>query len=412
MNPRRRHDRFTAVLIAVTCAATSCSKGTGRSATTAAAESNRPATVTATSGNATSDNTTSDNTTAQQNGSLTSRATTLPRAGGACAITRAAVDPLGEITFVESDKLFTTDSLGRSSHCLLDLRNNAVTSLSWSPSGARLLLDGDVVADANGVRVSGFLPTNSDVQWSGPNGTSLLASTAAGRLVKRNSTTSARTDVTFLDRHDSSAYHPAGKAIISLGSGFDANTAEKTVGVWLADNGGRGSRLLVRDESAAAIGEPRFDSSGAKLYFLAAHAGGTSHVHVYDIEGGTLEVAYQAKSAFDRLVTSGVDEDTWAVRVGDCSAKASVVAAFGSEPLPLNQPELNGQAVEPVGWLANRVLLVIARPQGCTGPGSLWRISDVGLGVKIADNVSAAAPRTVRALAKELSIPLGRQVVA
>lgn len=349
---------------------------------------------------------------AAQNGSLTSNdVAPLPLEGAGCEIGERALNPLGEITFVKSGRVIATDSLGGSPRCLLKLQSDVV-NLAWSPAGTRLLLDGDAVADAAGVRVSGFLPTNRDVQWSGPNGTSLLASTATGKLVKRSSSTAARTDVSFLDRHDSSAYHPAGKAIVSLGSGFDTNTGKQTVGVWLADNRGQGSRLLVRDESAATIGEPRFDVSGTKLYFLAAHAAGQSHVHVYDTEAGTLEVAYDGRGPFAGLVTSGVDETTWAVRVGDCSGKPTTVASFGAEPLPVDQPELRGQAVEPVGWLANHVLLVMARPQGCTGPGALWRLSDEGLAVKIADGVSAAAPRLVRGIAKELSIPIGRQVLA
>jgi hypothetical protein len=49
-----------------------------------------------------------------------------------------------------------------------------VNSISWSPVWTTALIGDRVVRNA-GVTLSGFLPTNTDVNWSGPNGTSLLA---------------------------------------------------------------------------------------------------------------------------------------------------------------------------------------------------------------------------------------------
>jgi hypothetical protein len=284
---------------------------------------------------------------------------------------------------------------------------------------------GDQIADASGVGASGYLATNVDVEWSTPKGTSLIGATGTGALAKREATTAKRTDVSYLSRHDWSAYHPAGKAIVSIGTGREPGSTADSLGIWLATNLGTESRLLVRDESAAAISEPTFDADGTALYFLADHGAQGSHVHFYVPGEGTLAEAWEGPGRLQNLSISRVDNGAWAVNAGPCQgagkAAAPLIVAFENglefELDPVvdlsTRRELRGSVRnEPVGWLPGKKLLVLARST-CNGPGTLWSFSPNGAAVKVATGVTAAAPRPAeRRVAKELEVPINAQVVA
>jgi hypothetical protein len=325
-----------------------------------------------------------------------------------CSI--GAPTPDGSITVIVGSRLLAVDGT-----CMADLGADGADRVAWSPDGTRALLDGDRVLDASGVRPSGFLRDNPDVEWSGPKGTSLLAATSTGTLVKRSSDDpSKRTEVAFLARHDSSTYHPAGTAIVSLGIG--AEEGSDMLGVWLADNRGAEARLLVRDESAAVISEPGFDASGTALYFLAEHDGGVSHVHAYDTTTAQLGEALTTEGMLSALTVSALSDRAWAVRKGGCQSgeRPTVVADFGLGIGPRDLRDLPGlasAALEPAGWLPERRLLVLARP-ACDEPGTLWEVSPEGLPVARATGVDGAAARTVRGIPEDLSIPIDAQVVA
>ncbi len=338
--------------------------------------------------------------------SVSTAVTSADDVDASCTLTPPPED--GMATVVAGRRLLTADG-----QCLADLGAAGASRIQWSPDGARVLLDGDRVLDEGGFHASGFLAGNPDVEWSGPKGTSLLAATSDGSLVKRSSRGQDRTDVSFLDQHDSSTYHPAGKAIVALGTGV-GESGEPELGVWLATNIGAAGRLLVRDESAAAISEPRFDASGAVLYFLARHAEGVSHVHAYDTSVAELSEALDTTKEISALTVSALSDGAWAVRTGSCDqGPTGVIAAFGSgEPQDVGgRAELRGQALEPAGWLPERRLLVLARP-ACGEPGTLWQLDADGTTTALATGVDAAAARTVRGIPNELSIPIGAEVVA
>jgi dipeptidyl aminopeptidase/acylaminoacyl peptidase len=299
--------------------------------------------------------------------------------------------------------------------CYYDLGTTTVPSLQWSPSGDRVLLGPDRIGRGESIAATGYLPTNPDVKWSAPSGKSLLAATAKLGLVKRNANTAARTDISFLDEHRESVYHPAGKAILSIGLAKQyPDDPDPTLGLWLADNQGGGRKLLVQDESDAKISEPRFNPSGKMVYFLADHGGTSFHIHAYDTDQSQISVIWEQPKQFSALTISPID-DALAVRVGACSPDAITdVEVFAKKShFPVSSiADLKGLSLSPVGWFSNNTIAVLARAKGCDGPGAVWVIDENRKARKLVDGVSVAATRVQHALPEELSDAVGNQVVA
>ncbi len=325
---------------------------------------------------------------------------------GMCHAPTNFVGPNGAVTFVSDNRLWSIDGDQLTNECQYDfvrsgLESSQIKRLSWSPDSTAVLLGSDHVGRGEKISASGYLPTNTDVSWSGPNGTSLLATTAKGQLVKRNSKTAKRTDISFLSKHESSAYHPAGTGIISFGS------TEDDTGIFLANNLGESSRLLVEDTSAATVSDLSFSSDGEKFYFLAQHDDST-HLHVYDTRpDGQLEVAFESAAPLTQLVVSTVDSNI-AVRSGDCGAEPTdVFFTEGSTFVSLRSavPEIGGGSLSPIGWLPNNRLAVISRLSGCDGIGDLKLVDLSAKSIRYTmPAVSIAAVRVVHAPANPLQI--------
>ena len=341
--------------------------------------------------------------------------------GGSCSAPMGEVGPEGQVTFVRDGRVFLVAPRAPAATCAYDLGRRSVNRLAWSPDSTALLLGSDQVARGEVITASGYLPTNADVNWSGPKGKSLLATTATGELVKRDSRTGARTDLSFLPKHIASTYHPAGKAIISVGETPDPEVVGADVGVYVTTNTGTESRLLVSDESGAVLSEPGFSGSGELLYFLARHGSGSaaqSHVHEFDTRVATIDVMLDVAAPLAHLTTSGVD-DSVAVRVGECEGSSPTDVQFITdragpfESLRDRVPALGEGWLAPVGWLPGKRLAVLVRAAGCDGPATLVLVDLKTLSVRtIADDVSMAATRTVHAIPEELAIPIGLEAVA
>jgi hypothetical protein len=328
--------------------------------------------------------------------------------GPGCTADPDPVGPQGEVTFVRDGQVWASSAEGLADRCFYNLQGRTIESLRWNPNGDAVLLGSDQIARGAVVAKSGYLPTNRDVNWSAPNGSSLLATTSSGGLVKRNSSSGTRTDVSFLDEHRRSTYHPAGKAIASIGTGTGPE-GETRLGIWIADNAGSNSRLVVSDDSGAELGDLAFSSSGDLLFFTAKHET-ESHLHTYDSDG--LMISFDSKEPIGMLTVS-TSEEAVAVSVGDCSG--SVQTWFGTkadEFRSIAEFGISG-SVTPVGWLPGRRLAVLVRPSGCAGPGELRVVHTAeATSWVVANEVSIAAVRSPRAIPNELSESIGSQVVA
>ncbi len=337
-----------------------------------------------------------------------------------CTAPTTAVEKEGELTFVSQGKVWAVGTAG-TARCLYNLNGRSISQLTWSPDSTAVLLGPDQVARGAKLTPSGYLPTNTDVEWSGPKGTSLLAATAKGQLVKRNSRTGVRTDISYLDRHARSAYHPAGKAIASIGEGSDGTGVDgggdTTVGIWFSDNLGGGSELRVQDGSGATLSEIGFTANGDFLFFIAQHPDGF-HLHEYNVNSPQISVAFESPDALSNLVLSASD-DSVAVQRGSCDGTSASDVMYrptgATEFVSLRSkaPSLGDGWVSPVGWLPDGRLAVLSRRKGCAGPGTLHVIdTTTGKDTTIADQISIAAVRSPHAIPNDLALDIGSQVVA
>jgi hypothetical protein len=329
-----------------------------------------------------------------------------------CSAPTTEAHETGEITYIADNRLWAMNGLLADQTCLYDLAAKgveaaAIKRLAWSPDSTALLLGSDRVARGETITNSGYLPTNTDVNWSGPKGTSLLATTAKGALVKRNSRTGERTDISFLATHEASAYHPAGTAIASIGISTNPDVDGEMTSIFLATNLGQNAQRLVDDRSAAKLSELTFNASGENFLFLAEHSDQT-HVHTYDLDSLDLSVAHESAAPLSQLVVSTVNSSV-AVREGDCSVGVTdILVTSGDQSftsLRTSVPEVGEGVLSPIGWLANGRLAFLSRPKGCSGPGDL-KVVDLGSKkvAQLARGVSAAGVRVVHATPAPLSV--------
>ena len=114
------------------------------------------------------------------------------------------------ITFVQNRKLMSIGLDGGPPDCLIDSSGVA----EWGPRADRLLMAGTTYLGSS--RTSVLEETNvQTAHWSRPQGTSIVYSENNGRrLLKVPAAGGTPEDISFLKRHDSFAYHPAGTHVV------------------------------------------------------------------------------------------------------------------------------------------------------------------------------------------------------
>ena len=294
---------------------------------------------------------------------------------------------------MQSGQLLSIRPDGSDLRCLFTVSGDETGRVAWSAGADRVLLGPSTVADAAGVRASGYFSTNTKVVWSTPTGKALIAPKAdTGQLVWRSSTNqAARLDVSFLQRTDFAAYHPSGKAIAATGVGRDG-----VPGVYIATNRGKSPKLLARLETPnSELTELGFSSSGASLFFLHHHDDtGGYHVHRLQLSSLALTDVVEEPGIARHLTVSTVDDETLAWQVAVGATPLRVEASIGSGPASTVDVG-PGLDVEPVGWLSSTRLVVRAVPTG-SPPGSvgdLWLWSPGTAPVHLASGISQAAVR-------------------
>jgi dipeptidyl aminopeptidase/acylaminoacyl peptidase len=350
-------------------------------------------------------------------------------ANAKCTAPTTPVRPEGEVTFVQDGRVWAVGSGDTSPRCLYDLKGRLINQIKWSPDSKAVLLGADMVARGPSIRPSGYLPTNKDVNWSGPKGTSLLATTAKGELIKRDSTTGVRTDISFLNEQTASTYHPAGKAIFSIGSSADTGgenvDGNEINGVWIADNLGGNAKLLIEDVSAAKLSDLVVTGTGERVHFIAEHSDGF-HLHQYDLFGNDqdkqLSVAFDSPDPLHSVTVSAVDNSV-AVQVGTCGEAKVLPDVFyradtGSfRSLRAEVPQIGLGELAPVGWLPGHRLVVTSRLSSnasCFGGidesfivnVNTHKVVSLGAGLKV------IGIRSPHAIAKDLVISIDLEVEA
>jgi hypothetical protein len=299
-----------------------------------------------------------------------------------------------EISFISGGKLFLARRHSSTARCAVEVAQ--ATGLEWGPEADRLLT-GDLTR-YEGRRVAGWQGEVGSPAWSRPTGTSVVfvspsEESAQGRLLKLGALGSEAADISFLADHDEVVYHPAGTHVAVTGTAEDG-----VYGLWLATNLGEEAQLLAIGEDARRIFSLSFSPDGRKVYYAAEH---DDHFDVHGLqlasedEKGRLRDA--KLSTIDTASTVMGDVvatpfgDSVAYTVGTCAEKTTRV--WNGEIVEPGA-EVAGLSTEPLGWMPSGELLLLARDDGCEGPGTLyaWQPRSEHA-VRLAVGVEAAAPR-------------------
>ena len=87
-----------------------------------------------------------------------------------------------------------------------------------------MLLNSATVFDGSQALPTGYFTSNTRVSWSYPTGKALIAPAVADNhlLWRTTGQPETRLDISFLERTDVAAYHPAGKNIFAAGQAATA----------------------------------------------------------------------------------------------------------------------------------------------------------------------------------------------
>jgi hypothetical protein len=295
-----------------------------------------------------------------------------------------------ELSFVLGGELYVARRTGSVARCVLEVQQ--ALDLDWGPQGDRVSFgdlrryEGDGIVSLDDVAES--------LSWSRPTGRAIVY-VSEGRLMKVDAFGDEPVDISFLADHDEVVYHPAGTHVAVTGTAQDG-----TYGLWLATNVGEDHQLLAIGEDARRIFSLSFAHDGTTIYYAAEHDD-RYDVHslrlalqdeegaVRDAELGTLD---SAPTEMGDVVVSEFDAERVAYSVGSCEeGKSTRVWEFGVTEL---EGELAGMSSEPIGWLPNGELLVLARPSSCEGDGTLYAWESGGA-TRLVPGVSAAGVRAV-----------------
>ncbi len=279
--------------------------------------------------------------------------------------------PGGEVTFAVGDRLYGTSLDASIVRCLATLRPDQRGAVEWSPDSTRALIASSTIFDVQGMRNSGFDPTNTRVSWEFPSGAGIFGPTSSDRtLVRRDAADpNQRADVTFLGRTTAAIAHPGGGVRIAAG---DAN--DGTRGVYAATDAGDGVRALALiADPAVDVLELAADPAGDAVWVLTDNG---AQFRIQQILLGDLSLLeLTSEQAPISQLTPGAATRSLSWKVGLCnsvtSAKVLDERTGGARTVGDGTP-LAGQSLSPLGWLDAARLVVAARPLGCDGPADVW----------------------------------------
>jgi hypothetical protein len=282
----------------------------------------------------------------------------------------------GEATWVVGGQLRAAVP-GKTWHCLAG--GVSGQSVQWSGDGAKALIDGALLS-ATGV-VRRF--AEPALRLSRPTGRSVIA--VGSRVLKYENGAQDARDITFVDHPTEVIYHPAGRSIVATGTDASGKPVLK-----IADNQGQNAKDLVTAETAERISSLAFTASNA-LLFVADH-GDHQHLHRLELATAKLTTVSEVKkpNGFARVTTSPFPGGGVAWNeTGPCKLVMVQDAKFIGIKLAAVA------AGSPVGWLADRSLVVKADSCGSSPTGALYAVSADGASTLIVDNAGTAAVRVV-----------------
>ena len=322
------------------------------------------------------------------------------------------------LTFVVDDRLYEY-AQGDGIRCLVDA-GASTTSLSWSPTGRRALIDGGVIFDRGERRATGATGA-ATAGWTWPTGLRFVQAQGP-TLTKVEADGSGVIDISFLDDHGAATYHPDGLHLAVAGTGtataewYDWDNDEFVVeewtqtGLFLVKNDGTGQQVWI-DTRDAEITDIAFSAEGTQLTFVADH-GDEQHIHSFDLpamlwetddgerlltalpeDPELLEPEIESQNLLSHLTIDSDDPYRIMYANGDCATGSSVERYRldqGGYPFPVAA----GFNAVPVGFLDQDTVVVLEHHPSCDGTGALW-ITDLvsGESTLVAPRVDVAAVR-------------------
>lgn len=293
-----------------------------------------------------------------------------------------------QLSFVLDSELFVARRTADVARCVLEVPDPA--GLEWGPLGDRVHFSD--LRRYEGDEIETLQDAAESVTWSRPTGTAIVY-VSGGRMMKVDAFGDEPVDISFLEDHDEVVYHPAGTHLATTGTARDG-----TYGLWMATNVGKGEQLLAIGEDARRIFSLSFSHDGTRIYYAAEHDDHydvhTLRLAVQDDQGevrdaklGTLDTA---STEMADVVVSEFARKSVAYTVGSCEEGKQTRVWDGS--VTELGGELEGASTVPVGWMPDGELLVLARDQGCDGPGTLYAW-DPGETTRLVEGATVAGVR-------------------
>jgi hypothetical protein len=270
-----------------------------------------------------------------------------------------AAPAAGEVTYVEGARLMAVGPDGQGRRCLAD---HVDVAPAWGARGDAGLAGPTRLVSPGRSAPTGFTP--ADHVSLSPAGTSLLAVTPDGRLMKRPTAGGAAEDIGVINSYDAALYHPSGQAMVVAGYG-DGENASGGYGIYLADTTGALQGTLAAAETSRHIDSLAWTDDG-HLIFAGQHTDRWD-LHSLDLAAGTI-TTLASTTAPDQPIT-GVVTSPFA---GGGIAWQEGTCASGRPPL--TKMRLAGQLLAlpgalatavPVGWLGDATLVLLQRPGPC-----------------------------------------------
>jgi hypothetical protein len=298
-----------------------------------------------------------------------------------------------QISFIAGGRFFVTTAAGAEVQCIE--KGIDPGRIAWGGEADRVLIDGPettLFTEEAGATLDSDQQATS---WSRPTGTSVISVSPSGHLLKQAAEKGKPVDISFLKRHDEAIYHPAGTHIATVGDNeFDV------YGLYISNNEGKDDQLIAVGESAKRIYNLAFNHSGDFIYYAAEHPN-RFDLHSLKIVKAEVGLDEPVESRLGTLYSG--EEDVTNVVVSEFSEEPLIAFQTGCRTHvvagnreSLIEGDLAERNTEPVGWLPDGTLVVLAYDNGCSGPGDLLEVNiNEATSVLIANAVESAGIRAV-----------------
>lgn len=286
--------------------------------------------------------------------------------GDVCELSVAPNPGSSIVTYMLGGSLMALTPDGTQAACIMDNMVAPPGPVIWGPDGNSVLMGPGTMRNVFGAFPTGIADNDPTVRWTYPAGEFLL-SLHDGRLDRRKAGEArSRRSLGVMSKTTAVASHPAGEHLLIGGVGRD-----RVTGIYIANIDGRNARPIVTVPTPdAVVTAISVAPSGDQFGFVAA-VGERSEVFIGRFPDLTLTRILDVNVPLDTLVQSS--SGALAVRAGNCDGRVTTYVYPGDQAVDIGTTgPLAELSASPIGWTDATHLVVMARANGCAGPGDLW----------------------------------------